>query len=125
MNFRALRLAIMISIGSAPLWASGEEASATEVSTEEPAPEKSCRPVVHTRYPPYAPPSCHNVTGDDHYVKIRFDITEYGETTNIRVIEFSDACFVEVSKKQVSRWSYNCKEANKTDVDTTITFNRE
>ncbi len=95
-----------------------------EVENDEAAPSKKCRPVVHPRYPPYMPRECENMSGDEHFVRIVFDINEYGETENIRVLDYSNVCLVDASKRQVSRWLYNCEGANRKDVETEITFSR-
>ena len=103
----------------------GQIAESPDAENGETSPPKRCRPVVHTRYPPNMPGHCENIAGDEHFVRIRYDINEFGETENIHVLDYSNICLVDASKRAVSRWLYNCDGANRKDVETEITFSRD
>ena len=95
------------------------------INEETHAVDFDARPVA--RVPPQYPEKCMRRAETKEAVAIRFDITENGETENIRIIETTNKCLNDAAVKSVEKWQYHPKTVNgkavaRPGVETVITF---
>jgi len=76
------------------------------------------------RNAPGYPAECKRGAMDVEYVTLRYDVSEAGETENIRVVKSTYSCFDEHSAKFISNWRYMPRHP-KADVEVTLTYELE
>ena len=93
--------------------------SETQTNTIDARPKK--------RVPPRYPDRCQESAGGEEIVTVLFDVTEKGETVNIRVQDTTNSCFNREATRSVKKWEYvpmvvDGKPARRNNVVTTIAF---
>lgn len=79
------------------------------------------------RFPPQYPRRCLARAGNSERVVVSFDVTEEGETDNIKIVESTYSCLNTAAKRSVERWVYEPRiidgaPTRRNGVQTAITF---
>jgi len=105
------------------LFAGGLLCSASTVFAQEQMEPAKC-PAETVRAAPGFPAVCMAIPGDKHQVTVRYDVDEAGKPVNVEAIDYSDACFVEVTKTSVAAWRFACDQAGAKGKETIIHFKK-
>lgn len=71
------------------------------------------------------PERCQENAKATEYVIVQYDISKAGDTQNVTVIESTNSCFDKTAVQFVDGWQYEQSDAERKDVEVTLTFQLE
>lgn len=92
-------------------------------AADAPAFQGKC-PAATIRNAPGFPAACLSAPGDEHQVRVGYDIGEDGAPINVKVLDYSDACFVETTMSAVAEWRFSCDLVGATGKESIVHFKK-